>query len=92
MTSRLAAKRSRYPISSCWVDALVSSKRRKTPGSNSQLRALAEVYASSDGEKKFVDDFVMVWNKVMNLDRFDLAVRDKRNTRGRQTEKRTRDI
>jgi catalase-peroxidase len=61
-------------------------------GSNSQLRALAEVYASSDGEKKFVDDFVMVWNKVMNLDRFDLAVRDKRNTRGRQTEKRTGDI
>jgi catalase-peroxidase len=61
-------------------------------GSNSQLRALAEVYASSDGEKKFVDDFVMAWNKVMNLDRFDLAVRDKRNTRGRQTEKRTGDI
>jgi catalase-peroxidase len=45
-------------------------------GSNSQLRALAEVYASSDGEKKFVDDFVMAWNKVMNLDRFDLAARD----------------
>ena len=50
-------------------------------GSNSQLRALAEVYASSDGEKKFVDDFVMAWNKVMNLDRFDLAARDKRNTK-----------
>jgi catalase-peroxidase len=61
-------------------------------GSNSQLRALAEVYASSDGEKKFVDDFVMAWNKVMNLDRFDLAARDKRNTRRRQTEKRTGDI
>jgi catalase-peroxidase len=58
-------------------------------GSNSQLRALAEVYASSDGEKKFVDDFVMAWNKVMNLDRFYLAARDKRNTRGRQREKRT---
>jgi len=42
-------------------------------GSNSQLRALAEVYASSDGEKKFVDDFVAAWNKVMNLDRFDIA-------------------
>jgi catalase-peroxidase len=41
-------------------------------GSNSQLRALAEVYASSDAQKKFVDDFVAVWNKVMNLDRFDL--------------------
>jgi catalase-peroxidase len=41
-------------------------------GSNSQLRALAEVYASSDGEKEFVDDFVAAWSKVMNLDRFDL--------------------
>jgi catalase-peroxidase len=42
-------------------------------GSNSQLRALAEVYASSDVEKKFVNDFVVAWNKVMNLDRFDIA-------------------
>jgi catalase-peroxidase len=42
-------------------------------GSNAQLRALAEVYASSDGQKKFVDDFVAAWTKVMNLDRFDLA-------------------
>jgi catalase-peroxidase len=42
-------------------------------GSNSQLRALAEVYASSDAQMKFVDDFVAAWNKVMNLDRFDLA-------------------
>jgi catalase-peroxidase len=42
-------------------------------GSNSQLRALAEVYASADYGEKFVDDFVAVWNKVMNLDRFDLA-------------------
>jgi catalase-peroxidase len=42
-------------------------------GSNSQLRALAEVYGSSDAEKKFVDDFIAAWNKVMNLDRFDLA-------------------
>jgi catalase-peroxidase len=41
-------------------------------GSNSQLRALAEVYASSDGEKIFVEDFVAAWGKVMNLDRFDL--------------------
>jgi catalase-peroxidase len=41
-------------------------------GSNSQLRALAEVYGSSDSEKKFVHDFVAAWNKVMNLDRFDL--------------------
>jgi catalase-peroxidase len=42
-------------------------------GSNSQLRALAEVYGSSDAQKKFVHDFVAAWNKVMNLDRFDLA-------------------
>jgi len=42
-------------------------------GSNSQLRALAEVYASSDGEAEFVKDFVAVWSKAMNLDRFDLA-------------------
>jgi catalase-peroxidase len=42
-------------------------------GSNSQLRALAEVYGSSDAHGKFVHDFVTVWNKVMNLDRFDLA-------------------
>ncbi len=41
-------------------------------GSNSQLRALAEVYASSDAKDKFVRDFVAAWNKVMNLDRFDL--------------------
>jgi catalase-peroxidase len=42
-------------------------------GSNSQLRALAEVYASSDAQQKFVRDFVAAWSKVMNLDRFDLA-------------------
>ncbi len=42
-------------------------------GSNSILRALAEVYGSSDGDNKFVTDFVAAWNKVMNLDRFDLA-------------------
>ena len=42
-------------------------------GSNSQLRALAEVYASADAKEKFVQDFVAAWNKVMNADRFDLA-------------------
>ncbi|NDK38775.1 catalase/peroxidase HPI [Pseudoxanthomonas gei] len=42
-------------------------------GSNSVLRALSEVYASSDARRKFVVDFVAAWNKVMNLDRFDLA-------------------
>ena len=41
-------------------------------GSNSLLRALAEVYASSDAQAKFVQDFVAAWTKVMNLDRFDL--------------------
>jgi catalase-peroxidase len=42
-------------------------------GSNSQLRALAEVYGSADAQKKFVEDFVAAWTKVMNLDRFDRA-------------------
>jgi catalase-peroxidase len=42
-------------------------------GSNSELRALAEVYASDDAKEKFVNDFVAAWDKVMNLDRFDLA-------------------
>jgi catalase-peroxidase len=42
-------------------------------GSNSQLRALAEVYGCADSQKKFLHDFVAAWNKVMNLDRFDLA-------------------
>jgi len=42
-------------------------------GSNAQLRALAEVYASSDAQQAFVHDFVAAWSKVMNLDRFDLA-------------------
>lgn len=41
-------------------------------GSNSELRAVAEVYASNDAKEKFVNDFVSAWNKVMNLDRFDL--------------------
>ena len=42
-------------------------------GSNSQLRAVAEVYACADSQEKFLQDFVAAWNKVMNLDRFDLA-------------------
>ncbi|NDI87049.1 catalase/peroxidase HPI [Undibacterium crateris] len=42
-------------------------------GSNSQLRALAEVYGSSDGQARFIRDFIAAWNKVMQLDRFDLA-------------------
>ena len=48
-------------------------------GYNSQLRALAEVYAQDDSKEKFVRDFVAAWNKVMNLDRFDLE----RSGRGR---------
>ena len=42
-------------------------------GSNAQLRAIAEYYASSDAQPVFVRDFVAAWNKVMNLDRFDLV-------------------
>jgi len=42
-------------------------------GSNSQLRALSEVYASDDAKEKFVHDFVAAWHKVMMLDRFDVA-------------------
>jgi catalase-peroxidase len=44
-------------------------------GSDAQLRALAEVYASADAQEKFVRDFVAAWTKVMNLDRFDVAAR-----------------
>ena len=46
-------------------------------GSNSELRALSEVYASDDGREKFVNDFVAAWNKVMNLDRFDVASKER---------------
>jgi catalase-peroxidase len=42
-------------------------------GSNAELRAIAEVYGAADGQDKFINDFVAAWNKVMNLDRFDLA-------------------
>jgi len=42
-------------------------------GSNAELRAIAEVYGSADAQEKFVKDFVAAWNKVMNLDRFDLV-------------------
>ena len=43
-------------------------------GSNSQLRAIAEVYASDDSNAKFIKDFAKVWSKVMNLDRFDKKI------------------
>jgi catalase-peroxidase len=42
-------------------------------GSNSQLRAIAEVYGCEDSQEKFLHDFIAAWNKVMNLDRFDLV-------------------
>ena len=42
-------------------------------GSNAQLRAISEVYASANGQKKFATDFIAAWTKVMNLDRFDIA-------------------
>lgn len=42
-------------------------------GSNTELRAIAEVYACADAQQKFVHDFITAWNKVMNADRFDLA-------------------
>jgi catalase-peroxidase len=51
----------------------VGSRADLVFGSNSELRALAEVYASDDAKEKFVRDFVAAWTKVMNLDRFDLA-------------------
>ena len=51
-------------------------------GAHSQLRALAEVYASDDGKEKFVKDFVTAWNKVMNLDRFDLVAKARANGKG----------
>ena len=41
-------------------------------GSNSQLRAIAEVYAQEDSKEKFVNDFIQAWNKIMNADRFDI--------------------
>jgi catalase-peroxidase len=46
-------------------------------GSNSQLRAISEVYASSDAKQDFVNDFINVWNKVMSLDRYDLLQKGK---------------
>jgi catalase-peroxidase len=42
-------------------------------GSNSELRAISEVYASNDAKDKFIQDFIKAWTKVMNLDRFDLV-------------------
>jgi catalase-peroxidase len=55
-------------------------------GSNSHLRALAEVYASDDARQKFVEDFVAAWAKVMNLDRFELTSMARAGAHGSKTE------
>ena len=61
-----------------WRDRKTGEARWTAPradlvfGSNSQLRAIAEVYASDGSQKKFVEDFAAAWNKVMNADRFDI--------------------
>ena len=59
----------RAPARSSWT----GSRADLVFGSNSELRALAEVYASDDAQEKFVADFVAAWDKVMDLDRFDLG-------------------
>ncbi len=66
---RLFAGRDRKTGQTLWT----ATRADLVFGSNSQLRALAEVYASDDAQEKFVRDFVAAWTKVMNLDRFDLA-------------------
>ena len=66
---RVRGSRSRRPATLRWTGTRVDL----IFGSNSELRALAEVYACDDAEQKFVRDFVAAWDKVMNLDRFDLA-------------------
>ena len=55
-----------------WRTQMDSTRVDLVFGSNSQLRALSEVYAQDDAKEKFVRDFVAAWNKVINLDRFDL--------------------
>ena len=65
---RLRGPRPRRPARPKWTATAVDL----VFGSNSQLRAIAEVYASDDAQEKFVRDFVAAWDKVMNLDRFDL--------------------
>ena len=64
VTVGLFAPSEPFPSTASRVDLLF--------GSNSQLRAIAEVYACDDSGQKFVKDFVAAWSKVMNLDRFDL--------------------
>ena len=63
------------------MKALIENQKKKITtatrvdlifGSNSQLRAISEVYACDDSEDLFIRDFILAWNKVMNLDRFDL--------------------
>ena len=65
---RLRGQRSQRRATARWTGTAVDL----VFGSNSQLRAIAEVYGSDDAADKFVQDFVAAWDKVMNLDRFDL--------------------
>ena len=58
-----------------WKQKWTASRVDLIIGSHSELRAVAEIYASSDGKEKFVKDFISAWVKVMNLDRFDLRPR-----------------
>ena len=64
-------------MKSIWVfvgeDIRIASRADLVFGSNSQLRALVEVYAQDDNKDKFTRDFISAWNKVMNLDRFDIS-------------------
>ena len=71
--SRGASRPTSRPGVSSWRRPTFRSGSHPNAGSNSVLRALAEVYASADGQKKFVTDFVAAWAKVMDLDRFDVA-------------------
>ena len=65
-------RRSRAAIATAVEVKWTASRADLVFGSNSQLRAIAEVYATDDAQEKFVGDFVAAWTKVMNLDRFDL--------------------
>ena len=65
------------------IEAAINYWRHERPSPDGvtlprELRALAEVYACSDGGNRFIQDFVAAWTKVMNLDRFDLPLRDRK--------------
>jgi len=85
--SSTCAREHRSPITNSGLssNALCSNACLGLPvfGNNSQLRALSEVYACDDAKEKFVRDFVAAWDKVMNLDRFDLASSEQGARNGR---------